>query len=73
MERIDSRAREAMTDSEKRHVPAKCPSCGSATLVTTSKVVTASSYWRCKSCGDVWNAERLANGSRYDNRRNPWR
>ena len=55
--------------SETPHVPAKCPSCGSSDLVTTSKVVTAATYWRCEGCGDVWNAERLRQGTRYAPRR----
>jgi len=26
--------------------------------VTTSKVVTPQSYWRCGSCGELWNTAR---------------
>jgi hypothetical protein len=37
--------------------------------VTTSKVVNASSYWRCGACGEVWNIARQAEGSRYAHRR----
>lgn len=45
--------------------PARCPSCRSRDLVTTSKVVTADTYWRCCGCGDVWNAGRLRSAARY--------
>jgi predicted Zn finger-like uncharacterized protein len=50
---------------EPAEVPAKCPSCGSRELVTTSKVVDASTYWRCATCGDVWNIARQREASRY--------
>lgn len=45
--------------------PATCPVCKSRDLTTTSKTVSASSYWRCVTCGEVWNVERLEAGSRY--------
>lgn len=45
--------------------PAACPVCRSKELTTASKTITAASYWRCLSCGEVWNAERLEAGSRY--------
>ena len=45
--------------------PTACPACRSSRLSTTSKVVTAYSYWRCDACGEVWNAGRLATGRRY--------
>ena len=47
--------------------PAKCPACGSQDLVTTSKVVDESTYWRCASCGEVWNAGRQREASRHVN------
>jgi len=45
--------------------PTSCPVCKSKELTTTSKTVTAATYWRCTTCGEVWNAERLEAGSRY--------
>jgi len=45
--------------------PRKCPVCGATDLTTTSKVVTAASYWRCTACGEVWNVARLSAASRY--------
>jgi len=37
-------------------------------LKTTSKVVTADSYWRCCRCGAIWNAGRLQAGTRHSQR-----
>ena len=39
--------------------PTVCPFCGSSKITTTSAKVATSSYWRCGTCGDVWNVERL--------------
>jgi transposase-like protein len=50
---------------EDVQAPTACPVCKSRDLTTTSKTVTSSSYWRCVTCGEVWNAERLEAGSRY--------
>ena len=40
------------------HIPAACPACQSESIVTTAKVPDATSYWRCTSCGEIWNASR---------------
>jgi hypothetical protein len=48
--------------------PARCPSCRSVDLVTTSKVVTQDAYWRCCACGEVWNAGRLQSASKHARR-----
>ena len=45
--------------------PARCPACRSQHLKTTSKVVSAETYWRCCDCGEVWNADRHRTASRY--------
>jgi predicted Zn finger-like uncharacterized protein len=39
-------------------VPAACPTCRSAAIVTAAKTPDASTYWRCTECGDVWNDSR---------------
>jgi predicted Zn finger-like uncharacterized protein len=39
--------------------PTTCPACQSSSIVTTEKKPDASSYWRCESCGEVWNDSRL--------------
>jgi transposase-like protein len=49
--------------------PTACPVCRSINLTTAGKKATATSYWRCLKCGEVWNQERLAGGDRYSPRR----
>ena len=39
--------------------PTACPAFQSSAIVTTEKNPDASSYWRCESCGEVWNDSRL--------------
>lgn len=50
---------------EPAQTPTKCPECASSEVKTTSKVVTAASYWRCEKCGEVWNVGRTSAASRY--------
>ena len=45
--------------------PSKCPECGSPRVTTTGKVVTASTYWRCEACGEIWNVGRRQPPDRY--------
>jgi ribosomal protein L37AE/L43A len=40
-------------------VPIVCPFCQSKALSTVSKVIDESTYWRCTSCGEIWNPGRL--------------
>lgn len=54
--------------SEPARTPSQCPACGSGKVQTTSKVVTAATYWRCQSCGEIWNV-----GRRQAANRNTWR
>jgi transposase-like protein len=54
--------------SSDAEVPASCPSCGAKDISTTSKVANSESYWRCAACGDVWNAGRRREASRYNYR-----
>ena len=58
------------TDSLASAPPAVCPACRSTELTTASKVVDANTYWRCKRCGEVWNATRRAAPSEW--RRGRW-
>lgn len=48
----------AITDTTES-APATCPFCRSRDVVTTSKHVTAEVYWRCQTCGQIWNPTRL--------------
>ena len=50
--------------AEARVAPETCPFCKSGDVKTTSKNVTAATYWRCASCGQIWNAGRLSQGWR---------
>jgi hypothetical protein len=34
-------------------------------VMTTSKTITASTYWRCEACGEIWNAGRRKPTYRY--------
>ncbi|MBA3948986.1 MAG: transposase [Acidobacteria bacterium] len=45
--------------------PVTCPHCGSKELSTSGKQDDANAYWRCASCGEVWNAARRSSTSRY--------
>jgi predicted Zn finger-like uncharacterized protein len=50
--------------------PVSCPSCASSSIVTTAKSPDANSYWRCKSCGEIWNGARFRPSG---NRGGAWR
>ena len=39
-------------------VPSQCPACQSSSVTTTAKKPDANSYWRCETCGEVWNVAR---------------
>lgn len=52
-------------EAPKVPVPARCPVCRSNDLTTTSKVITTSTYWRCRACGEVWNTARRDGRSVY--------
>jgi transposase-like protein len=58
-----------MADPEGVPPPKVCPVCRSRDLTTTGKKATATSYWRCLECGEVWNEARLGGGDRYIPRR----
>jgi transposase-like protein len=54
----DTQSREVAAADADVTAPSRCPSCRSNDVRTTSKVVTAASYWRCEACGEVWNVAR---------------
>jgi len=37
----------------------RCPACGSRETCATDKTISASTYWRCANCGEIWNPGRL--------------
>jgi ribosomal protein L37AE/L43A len=45
--------------------PSACPFCGSSKVTTAREMVDTSTYWRCETCGEVWNAGRLQALNRY--------
>jgi hypothetical protein len=53
------------TPGERPQPPAKCPECESPRVTTTSKSITASTYWRCEACGEIWNVSRRQPTYRY--------
>lgn len=38
--------------------PSACPACRSADIKTTNKAMSVEAYWRCVTCGEVWNVTR---------------
>jgi hypothetical protein len=42
--------------------PPACPKCASKDTNSAAKRPSAQSYWRCLSCGEVWNPSLLKAG-----------
>ena len=38
--------------------PTECPACKSIAIATTARNPDEQSHWRCRGCGEVWNASR---------------
>ena len=38
--------------------PDSCPACRSRSIVSAGKQPSATSYWRCADCGEIWNDAR---------------
>lgn len=53
-----SRFLEQSAPPKTTSLPSVCPACQSTAISTTAKTPDANSYWRCGSCGEVWNASR---------------
>jgi len=55
-----------LSDDEPATVmPTACPFCGSSHVATATEKVDAGTYWRCKTCGQMWNVGRLRVNSRF--------
>jgi len=55
-----------LSDDEPAAVmPTACPFCGSSHVATANEKVDAGTYWRCKTCGQMWNVGRLRVNSRF--------
>jgi transposase-like protein len=46
------------SDSASPVTPANCPFCKSTDISAPNNKVSASTYWRCASCGEMWNVAR---------------
>jgi transposase-like protein len=40
-------------------LPTHCPFCASGSISASGQKITPSTYWRCESCSQLWNPERL--------------
>jgi len=49
-----------------------CPFCGSDATVATGRKISASSYWRCEGCGEMWHPDRIR-GAAPTRRNDRWR
>src|SRR5215831_20778878 len=56
-----ARRRQVMSQATEQDTPTPtaCPFCYSTAITTASPKATASSYWRCAACGQMWNVGRL--------------
>ena len=46
--------------TEPTPAPKACPFCYSAQVATSAKAATNdATYWRCHTCGQIWNPARL--------------
>lgn len=67
MDHFDSRndaPRQSLADAGSTNAPESCPACHSASITSTAKSPNINSYWRCDSCGEVWNISRRQNERR---------
>jgi transposase-like protein len=39
--------------------PSECPFCRSHDVGATGRKITADTYWRCHTCGQIWNPVRV--------------
>jgi hypothetical protein len=56
------------SESEPTVTPSACPFCQS-TAVSAPPKSDASTYWRCGTCGEMWNAARLIQRNVHRDRR----
>jgi len=60
------------TEPELEAPPTVCPFCRSARISIPNEKISASTYWRCDACGQMWNVKRHTASLRspYDRRWN---
>ena len=49
--------------SENVAKPAACPFCKSKIIDTLAKVITVTSFWRCRECEQTWTIASLKGSS----------
>ena len=49
--------------------PEACPFCRSKKVSTLAKTISERTFWRCATCGEGWDAARLARETRLPSRR----
>jgi len=59
MPSTDIRTRIPVEVPRHASAPLKCPFCASEAIAATTQKVTAETYWRCETCGQLWHPERL--------------
>jgi ribosomal protein L37AE/L43A len=47
-------------DTQSGRRPVACPFCHSKVVGTLAKEITPATYWRCHTCGEGWDAAKLA-------------
>ncbi len=61
-------SRDSAAGDTETGAPLRCPTCRSQDVRTASKVINTETYWRCDSCGEVWNVGRRREASRHVDR-----
>jgi ribosomal protein L37AE/L43A len=44
--------------------PAACPFCKGKVIDTLAKVITVTTFWRCRHCDETWTVASLASSGR---------
>ena len=65
MDRGEGRVRLPLREPELPAAPTACTFCRALNITAASEKVDASTYWRCETCGQMWNVARLQTSNRY--------
>ncbi|MFN2444581.1 MAG: hypothetical protein ABR606_03190 [Vicinamibacterales bacterium] len=68
--RFPARGGSAVVTDPNAGLPAVtiCPFCASDRVTTTGKTLSASTYWRCHACAEIWNPDRMVDARPFRNR-----
>jgi hypothetical protein len=61
-----------VTATAPKSAPLACPQCRGTDLIVAAASHQATTYARCVTCGEVWNAERRMTSSQPLFRSRPW-